>query len=336
MTLAHLEILPSRHKDLSTSINPSIDYDDAVAITKRVTWAKLKDRSVKEALEIWFTTLSPRTAINYCSGMQKLQEHGFIDLFLSLQAFALINHDAIIDRIKKEVITDEEWSECTRQARASCYISFTGFLSRRFQGMVKKAVPCKEGNGKTFFRVHDKVKSNAMTQSQWIAVLQELGKINSRDCLIAKMALQGGKRINEVLTLTTDRIAWDRGEITFLQSKTKGTHKETVITYPKSVIDELRLYIGSRSGVVFVTRTGKSVPMNQLAKTFYKAGVLAKIPFKVTPHVLRASTVTYLKQQGFSDSDIMRVTGHASAEMVYAYDKTARADNASKKVSLVS
>jgi len=32
----------------------------------------------------------------------------------------------------------------------------------------------------------------------------------------------------------------------------------------------------------------------------------------------------------------MKVTGHASSELIYAYDKGSRADNASKKVSLVS
>jgi hypothetical protein len=35
-------------------------------------------------------------------------------------------------------------------------------------------------------------------------------------------------------------------------------------------------------------------------------------------NVLRASAVTYLKQQGFSDSDIQKVTGHASSQMVNA------------------
>lgn len=34
-------------------------------------------------------------------------------------------------------------------------------------------------------------------------------------------------------------------------------------------------------------------------------------------------------------SDIMRVTGHASSEMVNAYDKTERANNASKKVAVI-
>jgi integrase/recombinase XerD len=60
------------------------------------------------------------------------------------------------------------------------------------------------------------------------------------------------------------------------------------------------------------------------------------VSFKVTPHVLRATAITYLKQQGFADSDIMKVTGHVSAEMVHAYDKSSRADNATKRVSLIS
>lgn len=95
-------------------------------------------------------------------------------------------------------------------------------------------------------------------------------------------------------------------------------------------------HIGERSGLVFVTRSGKPVMINQIAITFAKAGKVAGIPFKISPHVLRASAVTYLKQQGFQDSDIMRVTGHSTSEMVYAYDKSSRAENASKKVNLIS
>ena len=99
---------------------------------------------------------------------------------------------------------------------------------------------------------------------------------------------------------------------------------------------KLREYIGLRSGFVFITRFGKPVKLNRLRETFAKAGLLAGIPFKITPHVLRVSTVTYLKQQGFPDSDIMKVTGHANSGMVHAYDKSSRGDNASRRVQLVS
>lgn len=215
-------------------------------------------------------------------------------------------------------------------------ISFTAFLHCRLQGVVKKAVPNREGNAKTLFRVRDKVKTQAMFRAQWCSFFQELERINPRDCLIAKILLQGGKRVQEALELKRHQIDWERSEITFLQSKAKGTLKETVITYSEKIMKHLQVYVGDRKGLVFVTKKGKPIRRLQVAATYAKAGMVAGIPFKVTPHTLRASAVTYFKQQGFPDSDIMRVTGHASSNMIYAYDKSSLADNASKKVTLIS
>ncbi|MCB0407901.1 MAG: site-specific integrase [Bdellovibrionales bacterium] len=164
----------------------------------------------------------------------------------------------------------------------------------------------------------------------------DLEKISFRECLIAKVMLQGGKRVREVLDLEIDQIRWDRRKISFIQSKMKGMKKVTVITYPKTMMERLRKYVGKRKGRVFVTRTGKPVQLNRVLGTFAKAGKRAGISFKVTPHVLRTSMVTYLKQQGFQDSDIMKVTGHASASMVASYDKTSQEINATEKVQLVS
>ena len=122
----------------------------------------------------------------------------------------------------------------------------------------------------------------------------------------------------------------------FTQSKTRGAVKQAVITYPESIVQQLRNLVGDRTaGYVFLSRKGNPVVINQVANTFARAGKRAGIPFKVTPHVLRASAVTYLKQQGFSDGDIAKITGHASGEMVRAYDKSERADNPSKLVNLV-
>jgi integrase/recombinase XerD len=306
-------------------------YEQAQLFKTNTVWNALDRITVEEAIGTWLGTLSPLTQINYNSGMKKLTEQGLINPLMSLQAFALVNHESIVDQIKLV----QGWSEATKQARAACYVSFTAYLSRRLQGVVRKAVPSKEKGSKTFFKIREKVETEAMNQAQWLVFLKELEIINARDCLIAKIILQGGKRVGEVLSLQTHQIDWIRNEITFFQSKTKGCIKETVITYPGSVMETLKDYLGDRNGTVFITRSGKPVMLNQLALTFEKAGKKANIPFKVTPHVLRATTVTYLKQQGFSDSDIMRVTGHASSALVYAYDKGSRADNASKKVNLV-
>lgn len=329
---------------IATQISALIDpkntylgsYESCQAKKNDLVWDMLSKHTVAEALEWWLATLSKKTATSYRSGMNMLIERRYVVLDMTLQVFSMQNSDAIIDRIKKESIPGTAtWTEATRQARAACYISFTSFLCRRTQGIIKKATPCKEGTSKTFFKVRDKVKTEAMSLSQWMNFLDALSTINTRDYLIAKMILQGGKRVNEVLTLTTDQVKWGKGEITFIQSKTKGTAKETVISYPSTYIESLMEYVGVRTGLVFVTQSGNRVMIGQLATTFEKAGIKASLPFKITPHVLRASTVTYLKQQGFSDSDIMKVTGHASSSMIYAYDKTSMADNASKKACLI-
>lgn len=319
---------------LSKTSNPSIfTYSQAKSLREEAVWRNLDIVTIEQALDTWYQSLGRLTAINYQSGMRKLAEFRFLNPLMSLQQFSQMNHNALIDSIKKDKTLN--WSECSRQARAAAYISFTSYLCRQTDGIIKKALPNREEANKTFKRVHKHVVTEAMTQAQWILFFDALQKINGRDCLLAKIALQGGKRIGEVLSLTTDKIDWDASRITFKQLKTRGAIEETLITYPAPVMNELKQYITGRSGVVFVTRTGNAIPLCQLSKTFAKAGNAAKIPFKVTPHVLRASTVTYLKQQGFSDSDIEKVTGHASSEMVNAYDKSSRADNASMKVSLI-
>ena len=317
---------------MSITHTNSYSFEEARRLHSQVVWQQLETITVCEAAELWLSTLNPNTRLNYQSGLRKLAELGLFSPLMSLQAFALVNHEAIIDQIK--LIT--QWSECSRQSRAACYISFTRFLHRRSQGMISRAMPSREGHGKTFFKVYDKVKTTAMTHSQWILFLEALEQISPRECLIAKLILQGGKRVNEVLSLHTQQIDWERRKIVFDQSKTKGMKKSTVITYPQSILDKLKTYIGGRSGIVFITRSGKPVMVTRLAQTFAKAGKTVGIPFKVTPHVLRTSTVTYLKQQGFQDTDIMKVTGHASAAMVCAYDKTAQETNATEKVQLVS
>lgn len=312
-------------------VTSSISYNQVKKLKNEKIWQNLSRITVKEAIEDWLQTLTRLTAKNYRSGMNSLIKQRLIYPAMTLQEFSLVNQNTIIDRIKAL----DQLSECTKQARAACFIAFTRLLSRRSENMIKRAVPCREGTEQTFFKVREKVKTNAMTKREWLAFLKELDKINHRDCLIAKLILQGGKRISEVLSLTADQINFGMREITFNQNKTRGYLKETVITYPDAVMNELKAYLGGRSGHVFITRHSNPVVATQLTYTFDLAGKRARTHFKVTPHVLRASTVTYLKQAGFSDSDVMKITGHASAEMVHAYDKSERAQNPTKIVNLV-
>ncbi len=317
--------------DGSFDVGSSISYEQAKHLRDEAIWQQLQTITVGFALEEWLATFSKLTSKNYRYGMRRLMQLGLVDVQSSLQAFSLVNHDSVVDRIKLV----EEWSESSKQARAACYISFTRFLSRRTQGMVKRAIPSREGHNKTFFKVREKVMTNAMDRSQWSRFMDEIDRINIREGIVARLALQGGKRVSEVLRVQTDDILWEDRKISYRHSKTKGLEKYTLITYPEPVITSLSNYLGGRKGTVFVTRSGRDVDRRNVWASFVKAGERAGIPFRVTPHVLRASCITYLKNQGFSDSDIMVITGHASAEMVNAYDKRDTSDNISAKISLV-
>ena len=105
-------------------------------------------------------------------------------------------------------------------------------------------------------------------------------------------------------------------------------------------MSELTAYIESsrkargEGKTVFVTNSGKQVYRTQLNVTFEKASNAARLP-RVTPHVLRASWVTLAKEQGIPDSEVMKVTGHTSSKMIYAYDKTSAVENYSKKLVLI-
>lgn len=318
----------------NTKLTPfldSPDHDKAIKDQKQTLWDQLGKISLQEAISLWLGTLKGKTQENYSYGMSRLIELGLINPQMNLQAFSLMNKNVVVDKIKQVA----EWMEGTRQARAACYISFTGFLDRRTEGVIKKAVASREGVHRTFFKVHDEVVTEAMNQCQWMAFLTELDKINHRDCLIAKTILQGAKRKSEDLELKLNQINWKTREISFKQKKTGGREQITIITYPDEFIGQLLAYTEDRvKGFVFVTKSGTKIQPTQIQRTFAQAGKKADIPFKVTPHVLRATAITYLKQQGFSDTDIMKVSGHADSVMIRMYDKSEKAQNASKKVSL--
>ncbi|MBU2643623.1 site-specific integrase [bacterium] len=317
-----------------TKISDFGSKEEADQAKKSETWKSFANLQVKEAIRKWLGTMDerPHTQKAYRIGMKKLSELGFIDFESNLQLFSLVNHKAVIDRIK----LIPEWSEATRQARAACYISFTGFLARRTDGLVVKAIPSTEGTSQTFYKIRDQVKTERLTQSEWNAFFDQLEKINPRDAMIGWMMLQGGKRVSEVLGVTIKQINWEKCEIKFIQLKTRGREKATVITYPDDFLNQVKEYIGDRqSGLVFLTETGKPVHPGQIERNFAKAGRLAGIPFKVTPHVMRTSLVSYLKDNGYGDTDIMKVTGHSSSAMIAAYDKTSPSDNPTKKIRLI-
>lgn len=330
------EFLDGKHfiNDESKSSLATHSYAQTRELKNNILWNTLNQISLFEALILWTDKLNPHTSRSYKSSFIALDRLGILSLMTTLQEFSMLNHNVILDNIKQAKAV-KKWSEGTKQVRAAAYISFTKFLYRYTEGIISPAIPCSQESCKTFFRVRDKVKTKAMSLLQTRMFLSSLKQINYRDWLIAQTLIQGAKRIGEVLSISTEQICFHRNTITFFQTKSRSLEVTTIINYPEYFMLNLKQYIGDRSGTVFITKNQKPVSLKQLSRTFSKAGEMSLIPFKVTPHVLRATSITEFKRMGCSDSDIMKVSGHTSSKMINAYDKTELSDNASKYAFLI-
>jgi len=325
--------LPTAIENSALAIN---SYQQHKQLKEEIFWRGLANIPLNLAIEEWLEGLAPLTKKNYQSGVRQLSALHILNLGLSVQQFADVEHDDVIDRIKKI----PELSEATKQARAALYISLTRFLSRKTKGIVKRAIPCKEGSletTKTFGSTRRSVKSEALTPVEWACLIDALK--NRRDAIIVKLLLQGAKRISEVLSLTIDKVDCDKREAHFKQSKTRGEEVEITVTLPENLANDLREYIGERkTGFVFQTRNKENknpIQHNQVYRAMKKAAVLAGIKKNIHPHVMRTSAITHHRNKGVPDCEILRLTGHASTQMMNKYDKTSQAENASKRFALV-
>ncbi len=338
---------PTAHKVTPTSLPPS--YRKTLEMKEEIIWRSLAHVKLSKAIDQWLESiLNARTKKSYQLTMEELIARNFLDPQCSLQQFSLISPDMVIDNIKTMPIfirdregkdTTKQWAMRTREARIACFLAFSRYLSRKTEGMIRRGVPSRDGIEKTFSSRSRKVKADAMTRSQIVSFLEELDKLNPRDAMIARLCLHGGKRINEVLSLKVHQIDYEKKQIIFHQSKSKLAEDFTVISFEKpaafALLNELRNYIGERKELVFVTANGKGLRQNQIDRNFLKAGRRSGIPFRVSPHNLRATAVTLWKEDGFNDSLIMKATGHSSSEMVHRYDKTDLAENVTKKSCLI-
>lgn len=295
--------------------------------------SQLHKITLKDALDKWFSTLCHNTAVNYGYAFKRLEELQIVIINCNLKQFSMFNHEIVIDTIKNYA----PWSEATRQARAAAYVSFTGFLERQTGGIIQKAITKKTGVNKTFFKVRDKVKTKCLSIRQTKIFLRELDKLNEQYGLLAKVMLQGGKRTNEVLSLPIKNIDFLKKQITFIQSKTSGKKKTTVINYPPHIMRQLRKHIKKRDGedFVFVSKNGKKIFNESMSLVFIKAGKNARIPFNVSPHVLRVTLITRLKELRVHNSDIMKITGHSNIKQLEEYDKSEAGENATLQYNFV-
>jgi len=309
----------------------SFSYREVLEMSQEIAWKQMSSITLLHALNKWTPSLSKHTAVSYSNGMKILESRGIIDLNMTLQSFSMVKHPIVLRKIAQM-----PYSPATLQARASCYISFTRFLHKMTDGLINIAVADRTGVDRTFFKLRDKIKTEALEENQYQALFKQLSEDgNNRERLIASLLLQGGKRISEVLNLNVEDIIWEKKMIRFKHSKTRKMEKVTYITIPDHLLGDLRNLVGKRvKGPAFISKYGTRISYGMVTHILKRAAKRIGLE-KICTHMFRATCVTMLKAHKYPDYEIQKITGHSTAERLHEYDKHSLEDNISREIDLV-
>jgi integrase/recombinase XerD len=309
-----------------------LTFEEAEKLKNESVWQSLDRISLEKAVGVFLGGLSKHTAESYRGAFGLFFRLRLLDPKMTLKGVALMNLEAKLDQIKETV----PGKEATKQARVAAFVSFTGFLQRRTQGLIHKAVPNKEKGKKSFIKIREKSGGDTLSRMEVEGFLGALRGVSLRNYLVAAVQLQGAKRISEVLEARIEDIDWNTGAIRFRQKKSDVLEKTTTAFYPKAVMEDLKSYLEDREeGLIFITRTGKGLSRFEV-RAFYQAGYKrAGIKKRGLSHMLRATTITELARRGFHPEEIATLSGHSSMAMVSYYDHSAEERNPSKRFSMV-
>lgn len=305
-------------------IQTKLAYTEIIGLHQQLRWEVLGEVQLCEAVEQFLTLLQTHTQRSYRAAINLMFAKGLLDPTMTMQQFALLDLESILDRIRTTIYG----AEATKQARAAAFVSLTTFLERRTGGMVKKVRLNRETTGKTFSKIRDKAATQALTQAEWDEFIYHLKERSERDALIAQSLLQGAKRLDEVLSVRIEDVDFAEGTITFTQQKCDRV-KQTVIFLSVAYMGALKRYLGNRlDGLVFINRNGGKLNPNQIWLSFKTAG-------GVHPHQLRATAITWMMSRGFGAESVQKVSGHCNLDAVIYYDKSSLKDNPTRKMSLI-
>ena len=141
---------------------------------------------------------------------------------------------------------------------------------------------------------------------------------NNKHKLMISMLYATGVRVSELITIKVQDIDFSRK---LLRVKEGKGNKERYTILSNNVIDELNTYLKTRknkSVYLFETPTNH-VTAATVQAVLKHAKKKARIPKPVTPHILRHSFATHLRDSGVQDSDIQKMLGHKHLKTTQRY-----------------
>lgn len=308
----NIEIIPYAPSNQLNSIeHKKKERDDAIVTV-------LEKTKISKAIESFLVMLKPRTSTSYRTSYRYMVKHKILDPNMNLADFAVINYQNILSALK----TEFTGAVSSRMARAGFFISFTRWLSLRTSGVIPICVPIKLGVEQTFFKVRDKAVAKPLSRDQCKIFLDTLKLLHYPTFVVAKVSLNSGRRILEVLSLRWRNISFEKKEITFTILKSK-TEKRVNIAYRDDVFADLdllrRVNVNTTLDEYVFTRTnGSKISYPAVWARFRRAS--SKLNMIVRPHNLRATYISIALSENHSHNSIAEITGHASTSMVEYYN----------------
>lgn len=143
-----------------------------------------------------------------------------------------------------------------------------------------------------------------------------------RDVAILELMYATGMRVSEVVELTLDRYY---SEEQFVRVIGKGK-KERLVPFGQCAKYAVAEYITARqqadinpSPYVFLSNRQKPMTRQSIWKLIKKYSQMAKIPFEVTPHIIRHSFATHLLNNGVDLRAIQEMLGHSDISTTQIY-----------------
>jgi integrase len=142
-----------------------------------------------------------------------------------------------------------------------------------------------------------------------------------RDSAIILICFRHGLRASELCELQWYDVEFETATMHLRRAK-----KGTAATHPL-LGDELRalrvLKREAKSPFMFVTERGAPFSVAGLQKLVERAGIAAKMPFKVHPHMLRHATGYVLANRGTDTRTLQGYLGHRSIQSTVRYTELA-------------
>ena len=142
-----------------------------------------------------------------------------------------------------------------------------------------------------------------------------------RDATMILIAFRHGLRASELCGLQWSDVEFETGTLHLRRAK-----GGTTATHPL-LGDELRalrsLKRDAKSPFIFVSERGAPFTVSGFAKLVERAGIEAKLPFKVHPHMLRHATGYALANRGVDTRSLQAYLGHRSIQSTVRYTELA-------------